>query len=409
MRRGRSTIGLLTLSLLWLNAWAARADVFHLKSGGAVEGDLISKDETTYTIRAAVGTVSIARDAVARIEKAPSLFDEYARRAAAIEPNARSHFQLAQWCAEKNLFTQRKSHLNEAIKLDPDFAPARKALGYVKVGRAWVDGSARRDAARPTPDNPEEQSPELGPKDRDKALRLVQAHWTRRIRAIRQNLLEAHSQNLVEKGLARIRAIDDPKAILPLSRELGASNLAARTVLVELLSGFEHDEATVNLAALALIDNDGALRHRAILELQRRDDPRVLAQFRTALQTGNDVIVIRAAYALATMKDENAIPLLINQLMVRRRKVVEIPIRRYFTTFTDGYARPFTDADRRHWQPVNGILDAHGGFAQVESRLERRMVTVFRTEVLEALKKLTGENFGFNELAWNRWYQEKSL
>ena len=40
--------------------------------------------------------------------------------------------------------------------------------------------------------------------------------------------------------------------------------------------------------------------------------------------------------------------------------------------------------------------------------VEQRMinVTVFRTEVLEALKRLTGQNFGFEHEQWRLWYEE---
>jgi hypothetical protein len=36
-----------------------------------------------------------------------------------------------------------------------------------------------------------------------------------------------------------------------------------------------------------------------------------------------------------------------------------------------------------------------------------RDVTVFRTEVLEALRTITGQDFGFEHAAWRRWYEER--
>jgi hypothetical protein len=33
-----------------------------------------------------------------------------------------------------------------------------------------------------------------------------------------------------------------------------------------------------------------------------------------------------------------------------------------------------------------------------------RWVTVFRTDVLEALRRITGQNFGFEQDQWREWY-----
>ncbi len=36
-----------------------------------------------------------------------------------------------------------------------------------------------------------------------------------------------------------------------------------------------------------------------------------------------------------------------------------------------------------------------------------RWVTVYRTEVLEALRRLTGQDFGFEREPWQRWYEAR--
>ena len=41
---------------------------------------------------------------------------------------------------------------------------------------------------------------------------------------------------------------------------------------------------------------------------------------------------------------------------------------------------------------------------QVINEWRYRMVTVFRTEVLEALRRMSGENFGFDRGEWQNWY-----
>jgi hypothetical protein len=47
------------------------------------------------------------------------------------------------------------------------------------------------------------------------------------------------------------------------------------------------------------------------------------------------------------------------------------------------------------------------GLVFVNREYQLRSVTVFRTEVMEALKRITGQNFGFDAVAWRRWYEEQ--
>jgi len=56
------------------------------------------------------------------------------------------------------------------------------------------------------------------------------------------------------------------------------------------------------------------------------------------------------------------------------------------------------------WWPQVGI-GAFGG--TIENKWERRDVVVYRTEVLEALRQITGQQYGFDAAEWLRWYEEQ--
>lgn len=388
---------------------AALADVIHLKNGGVVEGDILERTETTYRVRTSVGTVSLPVDAVERIEPRESPLVEYARRKAQAADTPADQTALAEWCESVGLGAERRRHLQRAIELDPDYEPARLALGFVRIGGLWVDGRAPE---KPSPASAPASAPAASrPADSEEDARLVaavQSDWFRRIRAIRSNLLEGSSERLLAEGRRRILEIRDPLAILPLTRVLSTGPRAAREVLVEALAQFPQDEATLNLAVLALLDDDEGVRRRALTELLRRQDPRVIPQFREALYTNSDKLIRRAAIALGTLQAAAAIPDLIDVLTAQRRRIVEVPVyiasyERSFDTISSISLGGLTSV---RYRPSIGVVFNPSVFA--DTALAERDVTVFRTEVLEALKAITGQNFGFDAAAWRRWYEEQN-
>jgi hypothetical protein len=58
------------------------------------------------------------------------------------------------------------------------------------------------------------------------------------------------------------------------------------------------------------------------------------------------------------------------------------------------------------YSPQVGVV-ATGVSLGVSSTIQERDVTVYRSEVLDALRLITGEDFGFDEAAWRRWYEEQ--
>lgn len=404
LRARNLAIGLLTA----LAACAsATADVFHLRDGGRVTGQLLGTSETAYQVRTTVGIVSLPIDAVERRESAPSPFEEYDRRAADAAENADAHFQLAAWCDEHGLVSERRRHLRRTLELNPDHAAARAALGFVRVGSVWVDGrggAARSGATAVQP------SPEDSAEAEAKLVRAVQGEWMRRIRAIRTGLLDSLNERHVEDGRRQIGEIRDPLAIVPLARVLAGGDRVCRELLVDRLAAFPQDEATMNLAVLALTDREADIRSRALAELRRRDDPRVSAQYRKALRSDNDELIRRAAVGLGALGAAEAVPELIETLTVQRNKMVEVPVRTYFGGWLSDFNEPTTvslsGALRVNHNPEIGVVDYTGGVA-VDNVFRLQRVTVYRTEVLEALKQLTGQNFGFEAAEWRTWYEER--
>lgn len=404
-----------------------RADIFHLMGGQTLEGELIDDSDGQYRIRTVDRIVSLPADAVLKIEKAPAPRLEYARRVEQTPDRAGPQAELAAWCLEHGLEAEAKRHYQRVIELDPDHVAARKALGYVRVGRYWVDGQdpdAGGDARATTQPAPATQATrpastggresartEAVGQDTEELVAAIQGQWMRRIRAIRANRLDSGVDRLVESGREKVLEIHDPLAVLPMVRCLSEGSHAAREVLVQALARFPEDEATMNLAVIALADPAHDIRQAAMTDLKRRNDPRVSAQFREALLSGNDVLIRRAATALGAFGDPAAVPDLIRVLTAERRKAVEVPVRTYFgaypQVFSGATSVSFGTQVSVKYLPQIGY-GAAGGAVFGPTEWQVRDVTMYRTEVLEALRSITGQEFGFDEEAWSRWYEEQT-
>jgi hypothetical protein len=70
---------------------------------------------------------------------------EYTAKLAAAPQNAKGQYDLAKWCESKKLKAEATAAYQKAIELDPEFEPARKALGQRKVLGRWVSDEIYKD------------------------------------------------------------------------------------------------------------------------------------------------------------------------------------------------------------------------------------------------------------------------
>jgi hypothetical protein len=134
LRRSIAALGLgLALAL------AARADVVYLRSGGKVEGVVVSDAPDAVKVKTRFGVQTIARSDVDRIEKKETPEQVYAKRLAALRgDDVAGLLELAQFCKEKDLVAEWKATLEKVIAADPKNAEAQTALGRVEYEGAWI-------------------------------------------------------------------------------------------------------------------------------------------------------------------------------------------------------------------------------------------------------------------------------
>ena len=260
----------------------------------------------------------------------------------------------------------------------------------------------RRRIITPPPDAALDQA------EQERVDRAVN-EYTIRLRAIKRSYLDlgkaSAAERLFAQGRRRVLALDDPLAIGPLTRILSEGNRATRRLLVEALDRFDDDEATMNLVVIAVLDPAESVRRQAALALLKRGDPRVVSDLRAALKSDEDEVVRNAAVALGILRAWEAARDLVDLLSYTRRATITIPREELISGIQGNYisgiryrvARGVAQAE-----PVVGVLSSGSALSQQPIKV-RRTVTVYRTEVQEALIAITGQNFGFDPGKWLQW------
>jgi hypothetical protein len=390
--------------LLLCMALPAGGDIFHMRGGDKLEGEILEERTDDYRVRTAIGVVDIDKEDVIRIEKSPSPWRLYEEKNKECPNTATGHYTLAQWCGEHGLSSERVEHLKAVIKLDPEHAAARRELGYVQKGGAWVK---ERTSSAPAD---EDSKARRRANEEERIIRELISGWFVQLRAIyRGSMKDGDPQSAkFRRGREQILTIRDPLAVPAITSVLSEGNAASRRVMVEALTQFDEDEATMNLLIVTLLDRAADIRKQAAVELSRRKDERVVERLREALSSDEEFILRNAATALGVLKARSAVEDLVPVLSTEELRQVYVarPV------MVDNVWGAFGGPRRYHhgaraltYRPryigvltANSVIGTEGGY-------EVQSVSVYRTEVQEALIAITGQNFGFDGQAWLEWWR----
>ena len=398
--------GLRTISILILCAAAgeagraAAADLFALRNGGRLRGTWLNRQEpqaTQYVIRTEEGAV-LRLDASA-VRWALAQGPETARYEQLLERSpdtVAGHWQLAEWCRERRLKGPREAHLRRILALDPDHAPARRALGYSQLRGQWV-----------TPDEVQQQRgyqryagrwrlpQEIELLEASQTAEQARKHWLVQLTRWRQ-MLNTSSAREAYQGFDQLR---DPHAVQALTILLGREPYRqVRLMYVNALERIGTPEAVEALVACTLQDPDVEVFHACLEKILRLQPPRIEKRYVAALKDENNTRVNRAAYALGQMQDMSVLSPLITALVTTHYVVIPRASDHYMATFarTDG-------AGPAGATPLGG-----SGFSAGDQTVVIPQ-TVRNQEVLAALIRLSsGVNFGFDQRAWQYWLDNEN-
>ncbi len=411
-----------------------RADIVDLRGGGQIQGKVVpdakNKERVQVLLLQGRHPLSLQKGQILRIVPKPSPLDDYVIKRAKAASTADAQYELGYWCEQNRLMDLAKLHYEQALSFDPDFESAHRKLGHTKVEGSWLtrdeltaaQGLVKYKGRWVTADEKTKRE------DADKTT-AAQGSWLRRIRILRQALING-SEDRRREAEAQLMAIRDPDAVVPLVRIFGQDEHPRRILLALVLSTIGGREATAALVQRVLDEPDSEVRSITFEHLKQRGDAGVTARFIRALGRPDVPVINRAAWALGNLNAVESVPQLVPVLITSEDRIVvpnldgsPIPplnspvapgvVPRAYSNFgvvvttppavSNGaiaagmgvvpyYAAPGLVPGGNYAGPSRTIEDAH-----VETFSYRNV------EVLGALQKLTGEDFGYDIAAWRRW------
>ena len=362
--------------------------VLLLKDGGTLEGELLNPDEINrklYRVKTAEGfEICLNSQLVEKVQgREREALIEYNRDAPLTSNTIENHLLWAKWCNEHQLPAQAKVHWQQILELDPDHADARRALGYNKTAAGWESQQEKLEHRGYIFERGQwKTSYEIEVAKMLENRKQESDNWQRTIRELYRRLPQTENELL---------AIRNPAAVIPIRDVLvEENNPYVRTILLRTLVQIP-DNYAIQLVAGWPIRPDEPLediRKMCIEELQRRisTQPEIrgimIGVYRDALRskTVDPIIINLAAKVLADIGGHEAIPELIDVLVVQRKETIQN-------------------------QPQNyGFGGSKSGFSQAGKPITVPIVEP-NPIVRSALIKLTGCDFEFNQTMWRDWYR----
>ncbi|GAB4139983.1 MAG: hypothetical protein Tsb009_09140 [Planctomycetaceae bacterium] len=407
----------LVLSLMAHSVHTLSADVIKLKNGGEVRGQIT--DETSpqqVVIQTLSGSiVAVKRDHIQFVTKRLLRYEEYERLARRTKNTFDAQWKLAEWCRERGMKAERETHLRNIIALNPDHLESRRALGYSKVNGEWSTHDERQRARGLVKYKNRYITPEeLELIKKAEANSAQVREWSKKIKKYHGWLTHRLASKRKE-GTRKLWEIRDPYAVVGLARYFrNDKNVRFREFYLKILANIPGLKPTGPLVWQALNDNNEAIRYAAVNALRKDQYPAAMGMFIAALRSPYNPTVLRAARGLARVGDERAISPLINALMTTHRYKVRVRDRSGTMSFgsngtfgnNQNLLPPQIEAMMRAGLLPNGVIVNPP--VGLNKPVRTKVITVSRNhqnaEVLAALRKITGQSFGYNQRDWRLWH-----
>ena len=381
------------LLLACYGSFPVGAEVFHLTTGGTIEGKLINTlNEPTprYVIKTQTGRIVLEKIRVVRIEQKPEVVRQYEAALPSVPNTVDGHLKMAQKCAQLKLFAQRDYHLEQILKLDPDHERARQLLGYTRDGDGWQredlwmkeQGYVRIAGRWRIPHEVENDRLREQRSDEEKTWREQIRRWETAIVKGRSTRVEA---------LQSLKSIEAYRATPALADRLNDLRQAPprelRLLYVDLLSTIGGTVANNTLMKRVTEDPDELVRERCVEQLRRWNSTRAMHYFIEKLTSKDNMVVNRAGAALGSLGNPDAILPLIDALVTTHQ-------------FQVGGG-----------SGINAGFSSDGGVGFGAGGKPKIIRQDFNNrDVLASLSQLISLNvrFGYDEKSWRIWYMRSN-
>lgn len=132
-----------TLCLTLMLVAQDRGSVVVLEGGGVVSG-VAESNGSEVVVRVDGGELRIPQAEVARIESSDHPLSELRRRRSRLSPGVEARARLARWAERRGLSAEARKLWREVLTERPDHAEARRAVGEVQQGGAWIEADEAR-------------------------------------------------------------------------------------------------------------------------------------------------------------------------------------------------------------------------------------------------------------------------
>jgi hypothetical protein len=387
----RLTLCLIIAALLVASSTAPlAADIFILESGGRIEGEWLNRDEqplVAYAVRSNGVTLKLPASTVREtIRQSPGEL-EYSRLAPAAADTVEGQWELAEWCRKNSLTRQREVHLRRVVEINPNHQQARYALGFAFQRGEWITRSdARRQEGYEFYRGKWRTPQEIEILESSARNELAEKEWLGRLKRWRYELDQPEKSRL---AFASLTAIDDPIAARPIGEFFARERQRnVKAIYADALARLATADAIRVLVDRTLSDPDDEVFYDCVGKLAQIQKPHLGDFFVAALKDNDNIKVNRAAAALARLQDKSAISPLIDALKTTHTRVIN-----------NG---PGADA-------TTTAFSSAGAHMRKGDGPEVQIVHVQNQPVLDALTRLTGADFGYDQRAWRYWYSQEKI
>lgn len=401
------------------SAAAARGDLIALRNGGEVRGELLPDSRGKQTgelisIRTLSGAiVSVDKQDVEDVVRRRLVLEDYETRRRVAVDTVAGQWELAEWCRTRSLSKERQVHLQRVVELDPEHERAHRGLGHIRDAKKhWVTRDQMMAARGFVKYRGKYVLPqELETLLQEEKVSEAEKGWFKRVR-MWHGWLDGERPDRRIDAMTELRGIHDPDSVPALARSFKtAENEEHRLLYVQILAKITGDKPIQSLVLQSLWDESRMVRETSVRGLLGRDINKALPLYIRALKNSVNLVVNRAGEALGIIGNESVVPNLIEALVTKHTYTMLVPEPPPGLP-TDGSG--MVPVGTQVLPPNIELLLATGRipgaiiqqYPPVGPRV--REVTVEKDEenlgVLNALALLTGENLGYDEPAWRRWY-----
>lgn len=438
---GRIFMHLIAVSLI-ASTQSAVADLVKLKGGGELRGVFLdpirpgkAPDQPVRVATLTGGIVTVNFTEVELVAKRSRQIEEYEWKTRLAPDTVAAHWDLQEWCRQNGLKKEREIQLAAIIVLDQNHGDAHRLLGHVKEQGKWMT----RDEAMAAKGYVKYKGKYLFPQEVELLeLSAVQresaSNWNKKLHVWR-DWLHGGSLDRQQQAMAGIQQLSDPDAVVPLIKLFRNEPLdEVRLVFVKTLGRLGGVSAVQALVLQSLFDSCPSVRVAAMEAIPQKERPQAIQIYIRGLKDELNEVVLRSAVGLGYLGDEEAVPALIEALVTTHSYRVKVQETGYLAQGSypaelstplvvsrpvdipltvPGLPIPFSTANPGAVYSPGSIGASTQQVIQTPPQVIRERIQVTshaheNLEVLTALKKLTRENFGYDQRTWRIWWIARS-